>query len=323
MAFNWQTFRTRSLTAIIFLLIMLAGLFWNRWTFLALFTVIHFGCWVEYFRLLSKIYNRPFHIYTRLGFMLLGYGLMLWFCGPAYHVDGYMLSANLSMPFSLAGFVILLLGIFQKQSIEIRSMTAAALGILYISLSWGLMMSLRSQLTFPVAPLTVPSRSAGQFFLAMMENRVFHFMGMMLSMLVIGTMWVNDTMAYIVGSIIGKTPLSRISPKKTWEGTIGGIILASVAVGLLIAIPNEQHVSDQQLFPFSLITWMMIALIAAIAGTFGDLLESKLKRMAGVKDSGQIMPGHGGFLDRFDSLLLAVPFVWLTVKLLIYFSASK
>lgn len=125
---------------------------------------------------------------------------------------------------------------------------------------------------------------------------------------IIFSIWINDTMAYIAGSMIGKTPLSKISPKKTVEGTSGGIILA-VAVAALIAWLSH----------FDVKIFMIIAAIASVAGTLGDLLESKLKRMAGVKDSGHIMPGHGGFLDRFDSLLLAVPAVWLYV----YFFLDK
>jgi phosphatidate cytidylyltransferase len=112
-------------------------------------------------------------------------------------------------------------------------------------------------------------------------------------------------MAYIVGSLIGKTPLSKISPKKTWEGTIGGIILSVAVIFLLSYFIFDYGISSY--------SFMIIAGIASISGTFGDLLESKLKRMAGVKDSGHIMPGHGGFLDRFDSLLVAIPFVWLYV----------
>jgi phosphatidate cytidylyltransferase len=117
-------------------------------------------------------------------------------------------------------------------------------------------------------------------------------------------------MAYIVGSLIGKTPLSKISPKKTWEGTIGGIILCVVVSGLLMPMLIFQRVDFVMAFMI-----LPFALISAIAGTFGDLFESKLKRMAGVKDSGSLMPGHGGFLDRFDSLLLATPFVWLYVRI--------
>ena len=108
-------------------------------------------------------------------------------------------------------------------------------------------------------------------------------------------------MAYIVGSLIGKTPMTVISPKKTWEGTIGGILLCIISI-TAIGIFYLQGEGWQ---------FAGISAIAAIAGTFGDLLESKLKRMAGVKDSGHIMPGHGGFLDRFDSLLVAVPFIWI------------
>ncbi len=128
--------------------------------------------------------------------------------------------------------------------------------------------------------------------------------GYTVSLLIVASIWINDTMAYIVGSLIGKTPFSKISPKKTWEGTAGGAILAVAVVGLIA-----------WLIKFNVLHAVCIASIAAVSGTMGDLLESKLKRLSGVKDSGQIMPGHGGFLDRFDSLLLAIPFVWLYVML--------
>jgi phosphatidate cytidylyltransferase len=93
--------------------------------------------------------------------------------------------------------------------------------------------------------------------------------------------------------------------QKTWEGTIGGIILSS---GLILLIALWQFEPSWAL--------LIIALVNAISGTIGDLVESKLKRMAGVKDSGSFMPGHGGFLDRFDSILLAAPAVWLVCYLL-------
>jgi phosphatidate cytidylyltransferase len=127
-------------------------------------------------------------------------------------------------------------------------------------------------------------------------------------MVLIASIWINDTMAYIVGSFIGKTPFSSISPKKTWEGTAGGAILAVAAVTLL------GHYAFGLQDTRSL---LVISAIAAVIGTMGDLLESKLKRLAGVKDSGSMMPGHGGFLDRFDSLLLATPFVWLYIRLFV------
>jgi phosphatidate cytidylyltransferase len=110
-------------------------------------------------------------------------------------------------------------------------------------------------------------------------------------------------MAYVVGSFIGKTPLSSISPKKTWEGTVGGILLAVVVMSLIAYLTQKLSVTHAAI----------IAALASISGTYGDLFESKLKRLAGVKDSGKIMPGHGGFLDRFDSILFAAIVVWAYV----------
>jgi phosphatidate cytidylyltransferase len=120
-------------------------------------------------------------------------------------------------------------------------------------------------------------------------------------------------MAYIVGSLIGKTPFSKISPKKTWEGIIGGVIFSIFATGFLFAFIPIDIITPGIHFKVEKTFWFILAAIASVFGIFGDLLESKLKRLANVKDSGHIMPGHGGFLDRFDSLLLAIPFVWLFV----------
>lgn len=294
MAFNWQTFRTRALTAIVFVAVMLVGLLWNRWSFLALFSIIHFGCWWEYLKLTEKIHNTRLHPYTKLGLMVMGYGLVLWFCGPAYHINDYGLRENISLPVSAAGFALLLIGIFQKNAVQLKAFAMAVAGFVYISLCWGLMIDLYGIETGN--PLLY--KESGLYLL--------YF-----PLLIIGCMWVNDTMAYIVGSLIGKTPLSKVSPKKTWEGTVGGIILGSIGIGYIGYINDEWFFFGQK-FSF----WILLAFIATIAGTFGDLLESKLKRMAGVKDSGTLMPGHGGFLDRFDSLLLATPFVWLYVQVM-------
>ncbi|MBC7873905.1 MAG: phosphatidate cytidylyltransferase [Ferruginibacter sp.] len=297
MAFNWQTFRTRTSTAIVFAVVMLAGLLWNQWSFLVLFSIIHFGCWWEYLKLTEKIHNTSFHVYTKLGLIVMGFGLMLWFCGPAYHINNYGLKENLSLPVSAAGFALLLIGIFQKNAISLKGFVRAILGLVYISFCWGLMIDLGSIVFSKNHPAGV------SYFYGAIERSI--------PLIIVFSIWINDTMAYIVGSLIGKTPLSPISPKKTWEGTSGGIILAVTAMGfvnlyalMFIAFKPHYH-------------WFLIPAIAAVAGTFGDLIESKLKRMAGVKDSGSLMPGHGGFLDRFDSMLLATPFVWLYIRLFI------
>lgn len=297
MAFNWPVFRTRALTAIVFAAVMLAGLLWNHWSFLVLFSIIHFGCWWEYFKLAEKIHNTKFHPYTKLGVMVFGYHFMLLMCGPAYVVSGFGVSENMAMPVSAAGLILILLGIFSQKRIHLKALGMAALGLLYISLSWGLMMNLY-QWTMDIH----------------LHDTMFVIGGGIIPIIIIASIWINDTMAYIVGSLIGKTPLSKVSPKKTWEGTIGGVILAVLVVALLLpAIFFKVPLTGFEFIFFI----SLVSLIAAITGTIGDLLESKLKRMADVKDSGSLMPGHGGFLDRFDSLLLATPFVWVFVKLLV------
>jgi len=293
MAFNWQTFRTRTLTAAVFVLVMLAGLLWKHWSFLVLFSIIHFGCWWEYLRLMERIHTTSLHVYTKLGFMLLGYGLMLWFCGPLYQFSGHGLKENFSLPVSVAGFILLITGVFQKMRVDVKSFGAAALGLLYISLSWGLMISFYGKEDFHI------------------YDTIYVLWKYTIPVVIIASIWINDTMAYIVGSLIGKTPLSKISPKKTWEGTIGGIVLCVGLIGFLLPL----IIFSMFDLPLSMV-FSTIAAIAAISGTFGDLFESKLKRLADVKDSGHIMPGHGGFLDRFDSLLFATPFVWFYVNLI-------
>lgn len=130
--------------------------------------------------------------------------------------------------------------------------------------------------------------------------------------------WTNDTFAYIVGKTIGKTKLlERISPKKTIEGFIGGVIFSIIA-GLLI---SKFYIQPFESFKNkSALIWMITALLIGIFGTIGDLIESKFKRIAGVKDSGSIMPGHGGILDRLDSVIFVAPFIYLFYQILYYVS---
>nr|HQU58774.1 phosphatidate cytidylyltransferase [Saprospiraceae bacterium] len=111
--------------------------------------------------------------------------------------------------------------------------------------------------------------------------------------------WVNDTGAYLVGSRFGKTPLfPRISPKKTWEGAVGGTLST-----LLVAIFVHQFLGGLRL-----VDWIVLAGIVVVFGSLGDLVESMLKRSAHIKDSGSILPGHGGLLDRFDAFIFLLPF---------------
>jgi len=217
MPLDTKTFRTRTLTAIVFAIVMLAGLLWNEWSFVILFLIVHFGCWIELIALMKKI-------------------------------------------------------------IPARPLVYFVAGLIYISLPVFLLLLIRldTHISDPTLLKVVPCG-------------------------IVFSLWINDTMAYIMGSLFGKTPLSKISPKKTVEGTVGGIVMAVIVISIIGWATGY----------FTTVDWIFISLLTAVAGTFGDLLESKIKRMAGVKDSGKMLPGHGGFLDRFDSLLLAVPFVFV------------
>ncbi|HLV50981.1 MAG TPA: phosphatidate cytidylyltransferase [Flavobacterium sp.] len=123
-------------------------------------------------------------------------------------------------------------------------------------------------------------------------------------------MWCNDTFAYICGRLFGKHKLyEKISPKKTIEGFVGGLFFTQIAAFFVFKLLPVENIS--------LIFWVAIGLTVSIMGTLGDLIESKYKRQANVKDSGTIMPGHGGILDRLDSILFAAPFLFLIYKIIL------
>ena len=294
MALNIQTFKTRALTALLFVVVMLTGLLWNFWSFLILFTVIHFGCWFEYLKLVEKIYDTKIDIIIKWFFAICGFTLMVVLGLKHYWADFSInfFSIEISTKWFIWILEIVCLFIFltQNKQIPVKAKWMSFAGLIYISLSFALFLNLRDNIFF--------------------TNEDFEMldMGKLYVCAIMFSIWINDTSAYLVGSFIGKTPLSKVSPKKTVEGTIGGAILCIIVISLLgyyIPVAKVIDVKD----------WAAIAAICAIFGTLGDLLESKLKRMADVKDSGSFMPGHGGFLDRFDSLLVAVPAVWVYLKL--------
>ena len=280
MAFNWQTFRTRTLTAIIFVFVMAVGLLWSKWSFFILFSIVHFGCWIEYQKLVG-IFNpdyKTINAFHRYGVMMAGWFLMLFFTHAELQLGGIRLNEVAWWLGILFLFLFPLVQLITARNFFIKNIGYSFCGLLYISLSLALLIDMRNR----------------------WSAESYNTLGLTVPLLIIFTIWINDTMAYIVGSMIGKTPLSPISPKKTWEGTIGGALLAVLVMSLLAYSTGRLPV----------VHTAVVAALAAIAGTFGDLFESKLKPMAGVKDSGNIMPGHGGFLDRFDSLLFAATAAW-------------
>ncbi|MBS1774526.1 MAG: phosphatidate cytidylyltransferase [Bacteroidetes bacterium] len=268
---NWPTFFTRLGSAVVFCAIMLAGLLWNEWSFLVLVSLIQVLCLREFFGLMKKVYHPHYWPSWLPIVMQICCLLFLW-------EDALIATVNISYIKIFRFFPLLILGVgYATKPKADKAASLSLVGVLYIALPMLLLCLLYQRDT-------------------------------LLPLMVILMLWCNDTLAYLVGSFIGKTPLTKISPKKTWEGTLGGIILTIVAVYIWSCFKETN---------FSSTFWMGLALVSSVAGTFGDLLESKLKRMADVKDSGTMMPGHGGALDRFDSLLIATPFAFIYVYLFI------
>ena len=282
----------------LFVIVMLTGLLWNFWSFLILFTIIHFGCWFEYLKLVEKIYSTKIDVVIKWFFAICGFTLMI-ILGMQYQsyemfftpsVANFSIKVNIKWAFWILLMICLVVFLFQNKQIPTKAKWMSFAGLIYISLSLALFLNLRDNI-----------------FITNDEYNLLD-LGKIYVCAIMFSIWINDTMAYLVGSFIGKTSLTKISPKKTWEGTIGGALLCVVTIALLgYYIPVAKVIPIQH--------WIAIPALCAIFGTIGDLFESKLKRMADVKDSGSFMPGHGGFLDRFDSLLFAVPAVWVYVQL--------
>jgi phosphatidate cytidylyltransferase len=268
-ALNIQTFLTRLGSAVIFSAIMLCGLLWNDIAFAVLFFIIHFLCLREYALLVEQITGATFSKNEKANFILTGIGVFLLIAvlPLGKHYPAWLYQQYFYYFLGVTLGALLLFFVFKRSSKSYYLLS----GIGYVSVAFGLLIQLRYQ----------------------------HFI---LPVALILMIWMNDTLAYLCGSFFGKRPFfPSISPKKTIEGTLGGIIF-TMALGWVWF-----HFYQT----FSLAEWISLAAIASIVGTVGDLAESKLKRMAGVKDSGSMMPGHGGALDRFDSLLLAAPVAFL------------
>jgi phosphatidate cytidylyltransferase len=290
-----KTFFTRAATALVFVVVMLGGILYSPFTFFLLFFLINFFALQEYFKLIRHIDPEYTNVsgWHKTGLLVASCALIMSFTG-----EHFTSSANLSLGYlgwwiAIIFLLVLPIGeILLSKEFTLKNMGYSALGLIYITLSFGLLVHLC--LNYDSIQFTPTKTGTGP--------------GWLIPLLLLCFIWINDTMAYIVGSLIGRTPFApSISPKKTIEGTVGGMILAIAAAGVYGHFWGAQWLALQH--------WLALAGIAAVFGTLGDLLESKLKRMAGVKDSGKIMPGHGGFMDRFDSLLLAAPFAWLYVHL--------
>ena len=264
----------RIITGAIFVLIMMGGIFGGRYPFVLLFAIINALCLWEFFGLtLESAKMKRDAVRKMLGVMM---GMIPFVIVTLLNLEiikqpeAFIALALLFVFPSI--FLIFIYELYTKSEHPFTNIAFIILGLVYIGIPFSLVEILafkedtfQSELVFGLLLLT----------------------------------WSNDTGAFLVGSNFGKTPLlPRISPKKTWEGSIGGIVVTLLVAVLLYFILSS----------ISMISWIILGIIVSIFGSFGDLIESMLKRSLDRKDSGNMLPGHGGILDRFDAFIFLMPY---------------
>jgi len=245
---------------------IIAGVCYSDWTYFAIFFIICLFSLLEFYKLAGLDGMVPQQTFgTICGIFI--YGL-------SFFIEKYSLPGKYYiLIFPLISFVYLIKLYKKFERKPFTNIAFTFLGIFYVAV--------------PFSLLNVAAFENGNYNYQIIFGCLF-------------ILWASDTGAYFAGTFFGKRKLfERISPKKSWEGFIGGALLA-----LIFAYGLAQFFES-----LSLLQWMIVGLIIIVGGTFGDLVESLLKRSIEIKDSSNSLPGHGGFLDRFDGLLISAPFI--------------
>lgn len=276
---------TRTIFGVLFVVIMIGGIVWRPDSFILLFAIITGMTVWEYTGLVSSkgiVVNRFISTVAGVYFYL---AVAAWCIGLT---DGFIVL----VPYIITIIYLFISELYLKRQDPIGSWAYTMLGQMYIAIPF----SLINLLAFGIT-----DNSSEPSYNWLLPLSLFIFL------------WANDTGAYCVGSLLGKHRLfQRISPKKSWEGSIGGAILVML-IAYAIGYTNNMTLYDADNQPtlfsasLSIIEWMGLGAVVVVFGTWGDLVESLFKRTLGIKDSGNVIPGHGGMLDRFDSSLMAIP----------------
>ena len=273
--------KLRTLTGFVFANVMVIGTLLNKYTFYTIYTLLIFLCLREFYShvLESKKYFRI--VATLVGIAT------YWIFAYRIEIRSLNTGIEVSLLFPVLWSLLFIWLLFLHRNDPIKEMGVTYLGYIYIVFPFVLLQS-----------ITFNGLDFDPFWA--------------FSLLIL--IWANDSWAYLIGSKFGKTKLyEKISPKKSWEGFVGGLI-ASIIFGILF-----WRFSKEEAHTISLPFWIGLAVIVSVFGTIGDLIESLLKRSLGIKDSGNILPGHGGFLDRMDGFIFCLPFVSFYILLFKYF----
>ena len=262
-----ENFRTRAITGTLFVGVIIALIFIHEYTFFALTLLISFFCLREFYNLTIEKDHNFFKAYI----LVVGLIFIILFTELTTTLFGVLITRIIILEFILLFSIVFLQLIYASEKPFIN-LAFAYFGLLYISVPMISMFHIAVDLKTGFKPT--------------------------LALLLFVLVWINDTGAYITGKLFGKTKLfERISFKKTWEGTIGGVLFC-----MILGAVYGKFVLDQ-----SWIIYAGLGLVIGVFSTLGDLIESQLKRSLNIKDSGTMLPGHGGFLDRFDGFLMAMP----------------
>ena len=282
-----KNFIVRTITGVIFVAAIVAS-FLRPEAMVLLFSIVTGMTVWEFTRLVNEREHVTVNRFISTIAAVYFFYAMTYFCSDLY---GGAAKSVVFIPYLVTIIYMLIAELYLRQDDPVQDWAYTMLAQLYIALPF----SLLNVLAFTATP-------NGQVaFNTLLPLSVFIFL------------WVNDTGAYCVGSLLGRHKLfPRISPGKSWEGSIGGavfVLLAAWGIGWLdnMQVADMDHSSTLFTGMLSIPEWLGLGLVVVVFGTWGDLVESLFKRTLGIKDSGNILPGHGGMLDRFDSSLLAIP----------------
>ena len=262
-----SNFWTRTFAGIVFLIVLIGSIVWCEYSFFVLFLFLSTIGTIEFYNVAHKGGLSP---QKWIGVII----TVLMYSATYCSIKGYLNPHFLFLFIPLLLFVFIA-ELFRNKKYPIENIAYTVLGVFYVSVPFALLHFL--------------------VFDSITLNYNFH---VILGVFII--IWSNDTGAYLAGLKFGRTKLfERISPKKTWEGSMGGFVFAMVAAFFI----------SRNFIDITFYNWLVLAFIIVFTGSLGDLVESMLMRSVNIKDSGNIIPGHGGILDRFDSFLFSVPFV--------------
>lgn len=274
----------RTLTGIVFVAVLVGCILFGPQTYTALFAVITAMSVWEFCSILNR--NAGLSVNK---FITTIAAVYLYFAVFAFNLS--VTDSSIFVPYILLLLYVLVSELYKNHPKDIANIAISLMAQLYVALPFALLHVL--------AFVVVPDNAQGIY----PSHRIAYTWVFILSIFIF--LWASDTGAYCVGSLLGKHRLfPRISPKKSWEGSIGGACVAIILSQIIATYSLDFNANSQLL---NRLAWAGLSLVVVVFGTWGDLVESLLKRRLGIKDSGNILPGHGGMLDRFDSSLLAIP----------------